>query len=89
MEKPAFIEIEVESLTKPIVSWATNPGGKLGIWTATTETFSIYVLRSTIVPKLKSHFGVYGIKVRNDAGSIDIDIKLQLTGNPLNVSFIF
>lgn len=90
MEKPALIEIRVESVTKPIVSWAKNPGGKLGVWTATTETFPIYDLKSTIVPKLKSHFGMYGIKVRNDAGSIDLDIELQMKGNQLlaNVSIL-
>lgn len=80
MGTPAIIEIEVESLTKPFVSWATNPGGKLGIWAASTEIFPSYVLKSTIVPKLKSHFGKYGIKVRNAAGSIDLDIELQLKG---------
>lgn len=81
--KPAIIEIEVESLTKPYVSWATNPGGKLGVWTASSDIFPNYVLKSTIVPKLKSHFGKYGIKVRNAAGSIDLDIELKLKGNYL------
>ncbi|XP_076108056.1 hemicentin-2-like isoform X2 [Mytilus galloprovincialis] len=85
MGTPAIIEIEVESLTKPFVSWATNPGGKLGIWAASTEIFPNYVLKSTIVPKLKSHFGKYGIKVRNAAGSIDLDIELQLKDYPVMV----
>lgn len=60
----------------PTISWTQNVGGPLGVWTATANGSNTFLLRSTVI----EHFGQYGIKVQNDAGSIDLTLKLLLIG---------
>lgn len=78
--KPAEVVIPVFSLTEPVVSWTQNAGGRLGPWTAVKIGSSQYRLHSTISSTSKTHIGIYGIKVRNDVGSIDLQLELHLTG---------
>ncbi|XP_052075129.1 neural cell adhesion molecule 2-like isoform X2 [Mytilus californianus] len=79
---PTNIAVKVKSLQVPTISWTQNiGGGRLGVWTATANGSNIFLLRSTVV----EHFGQHRIKVRNDAGSIDLTIKLLLIEYPVTV----
>ncbi|CAC5391193.1 TTN [Mytilus coruscus] len=83
--KPAKVDVRVESLQEPTISWTQNVGGRLGVWTATANGSNTFLLRSTVSPTLMEHFGQYGIKVRNDAGSIDLTLKLLSIEYPVTV----
>ncbi|VDI73570.1 Hypothetical predicted protein [Mytilus galloprovincialis] len=82
---PAKVVVRVTSLQVPTISWTHNVGGRLGDWTATANGSSSYLLRSTVSPTVMEHFGQYGIKVRNGAGSIDLTLKLLLIEYPVTV----
>ncbi|XP_071177618.1 contactin-5-like [Mytilus edulis] len=78
---PTKVAVEVHSLQVPTISWTRNIGGPLGAWTATANGSNIFLLSSTVI----EHFGQYGIKVQNDAGSIDLTLKLILIEYPVTV----
>lgn len=82
---PATIVVPVLSGQEPQVAWTTNVGGRLGKWTAAENGTSRFILMSTISPTTKEHFGIYGIKVRNEVGSIQLQLNLQITGKLVNV----
>ncbi|XP_071141587.1 MAM domain-containing glycosylphosphatidylinositol anchor protein 2-like [Mytilus edulis] len=74
--KPSFIFLAIVSKTKPFISWTFYPGGKKGNWNVQDLEEEIYNVSSTIVPYDTSHLGWYGARVRNDIGSLDLNIEL-------------
>ncbi|VDI38721.1 Hypothetical predicted protein [Mytilus galloprovincialis] len=74
--KPSFIFLAIVSKTKPFISWTFYPGGKKGNWNVQDLEDEIYNVSSTIVPYDTSHLGLYGARVRNDIGSLDLNIEL-------------
>lgn len=80
--KPAKVLLQIQSFEKPIGMWIYSSGGALGIWGVTRmNNSSTFILSSEIVPKQAEHFGVYGVRVRNYAGSTDIKVKVYQSGN--------
>lgn len=77
---PAKVKVPIITSQEPIISWTQTVGGRLGQWTVSNHGISMFLLTSTISATTKNHFGTYGIKVRNDVGSIDLKIKLELIG---------
>ncbi|CAC5388656.1 TTN [Mytilus coruscus] len=76
MKRTRF-SIFVKSYEKPEITWAAiSGGGKRGYWEIHTMNETVFEASSVIILELHSHFGNYGLKVRNSAGSIDIHIKL-------------
>lgn len=78
--KPAIIEVLVESVQKPFVSWTDNSGGKLGSWTSKQNGILNFLLSSTVVPTAENQYETYGVKVRNEAGSLDLKLEIQIIG---------
>ncbi|VDI59761.1 Hypothetical predicted protein [Mytilus galloprovincialis] len=83
---PATVDISVITSQKPIVAWTENVGGRLGQWAATVcENETIFRISSTISPTSHSHFGMYGIRVRNDVGSLHLQLELELIDYPVTI----
>ncbi|CAC5370252.1 unnamed protein product [Mytilus coruscus] len=87
LNNPAKILIQVESYEKPIALWAFSVGGTVGIWDIRKKrNSSMFILSSTVVPKLQEEFGIYGARIRNAAGSIDIKVNVYQSDIPVSVS---
>ncbi|CAC5392897.1 unnamed protein product [Mytilus coruscus] len=89
---PAKILLQVQSFEKHIVMWIYSSGGALGIWGVTRmKNSSFFILSSDIVPRQAEHFGIYGARVRNSAGSIDTEVNVYQSGPPfvVNTSILF
>lgn len=74
--KPTGIQISVGSYEIPSVAWTTNPGGKVGSWNVQNISDALYHISSIIIPTSQLHYGVYGIRVRNSIGQLNLEVEI-------------
>lgn len=74
--QPSFVSFTIVSGTRPYISWTLDPGGKKGNWVVQDLRYETYNVSSTIVPYDQSHLGCYGARIRNNIGSLNLNIEL-------------
>lgn len=74
--KPTRIQITVGSYEIPSVAWTTNPGGKVGFWNVQNISAALYHISSEVIPTSTFHYGVYGIRVRNSIGQLNLEVEI-------------
>jgi hypothetical protein len=75
---PVNISILVNSYIRPVVSWTYSAGGRQGIWTIVKHgNSSNFMICSSVVAESNHHIGSYGLRVRNDVGSLDLIVVMM------------
>ncbi|CAC5412429.1 unnamed protein product [Mytilus coruscus] len=73
----AKVSLKIDSYEIPEITWTnTFKEGKRGLWSVKGLNDSVFNATSTLTPENEEQFGNYGIKIRNSAGSTDVNIEL-------------